>query len=150
MKTMQEVPAMLLVEDDPDDLALAKHAFAKARLSNPLYFVRDGEEAIDYLAGHGAFVDRDKYPMPFLVLLDLHLPKLNGFEVLRWIKAQPELAGIRVAVFTSSQEERDYQEATKLGADSYYQKPGSLEELTALMLRLNAHWVLTDGKPVGG
>ena len=147
MSQLGKLPAILLVEDDPDDVVLTEHAISKARLANPLRIVRDGEEALNYLAGRSQFADRERYPIPFLVLLDLHLPKVDGFEVLRWIKAQPGLAQLRVAVLTSSKEERDYTKALQLGANSYYRKPGSLEELVNLMLRLRAYWVLTDNQP---
>ncbi len=147
MSQLKKLPAILLVEDDPDDITLTEHAISRSRLANPLRVVRDGEEAINYLAGRGAYRDREKYPLPFLVLLDLHMPKINGFEVLRWIRSRPDLAHLRVAVLTSSKEERDYALALQLGADSYYQKPGSLEELVSLMFRLKAHWVLIDGQP---
>jgi len=126
MQMLQKIPAILLVEDDPDDVALTRHAFQKARLANPMFVVRDGEEALEYLTGQGPYGDRERFPRPFLILLDLHMPKLNGFEVLRWIKSQPELAGIRVVVLTSSQDQRDFRDASGLGADSYYRKPGSL------------------------
>jgi CheY-like chemotaxis protein len=147
MSHLKTLPAILLVEDDPDDITLTEHAITKSRLANPLRVVHDGEEALNYLSGRGPYADRQQNPIPFLVLLDLHMPKIDGFEVLRWIRAQPDLDQVRVAVLTSSKEERDLALAEQLGADSYFQKPGSLEELVSLMFRLKAHWILIDDQP---
>jgi CheY-like chemotaxis protein len=141
---MEIHPTILLVEDDEDDVILIARSIQKARLLNPLQIVRDGEEAIDYLAGEGVFADRTKYPLPFLVLLDLHMPKQNGFNVLSWMRRRPDLRRLKVAVLTSSSDEHDYAQAMKLGANSYFRKPGSLEEFVHLMLRIQGHWVLLD------
>jgi CheY-like chemotaxis protein len=141
---MGHLPTILLAEDDEDDVMLIRRAVNKARLLNPLQVVRDGEEAIQYLGGDGPFRDRTQYPLPFLFLLDLHMPKQNGFDVLRWLRRHPELQCVKVAVLTSSSDEHDCAEAMQLGAHSYFRKPGSLEEFVHLMLRLHAHWVLLD------
>jgi CheY-like chemotaxis protein len=141
---MDILPVILIAEDDENDLLLIRRAIRKARLLNPVQIVRDGEEALQYLAGEGRYADRTRYPHPFLVLLDLHMPKQNGFEVLRWIKSRPELQRLKVAVLTSSSDESDYTRAIELGAHSYFVKPGSLEEFTHLMVRIGGHWVLVD------
>jgi len=88
MKMLQEA-TILLVEDDSNDVFLMERAFNKARLANPLKVVRDGEEAISYLLGEGIYADRAEYPMPFMILLDLKMPRLSGFEVLEWLESQP-------------------------------------------------------------
>src|SRR5260221_1321895 len=93
---------VLLAEDDPDDVLLTQIAFEKARLANPLQVVRDGEEAIAYLNGEGHFADRHRFPFPILLLLDLKMPKLNGFQVLEWLRQHPRLKRLPVAVMTSS------------------------------------------------
>ena len=143
---MEIHPTILLVEDDEDDVLLIRRAFQKARLLNPLQVVRDGEEALEYLAGKGRYHDRRLYPLPFLLLLDLHMPKLNGFDVLSWIRQRPELRRMKVAVLTSSSNEHDFSKAMDLGAHSYFVKPGSLEEFVHLMLRLQGHWILVDSE----
>jgi CheY-like chemotaxis protein len=141
---MEQHPTILLAEDDEDDVVLIRRAVEKARLLNPLQIVRDGEEALEYLAGEGRFADRTSYPLPFLLLLDLHMPKQNGFDVLCWIRQRPELRRMKIAVLTSSSDEHDYAKAMQLGANSYFRKPGSLEEFVHLMLRIHGHWVLLD------
>ena len=141
---METRPTILLAEDDDDDILLIQRAIWKARLLNPLQVVRDGEEALDYLGGAGQYADRSKYPVPFLLLLDLHMPKQNGFDVLRWLRQRPELARMKVAVLTSSSDAHDFNRAMELGAHSYFTKPGSLEEFVHLMLRIHGHWVLLD------
>src|SRR5258706_16235115 len=98
---------VLLAEDDPDDVLLTEIAFEKARLVNPLQIVRDGEQAIEYLAGEGEYADRERFPMPILLLLDLKMPKVNGFQVLEWLQTQPGLSRLHVAIMTSSDHDPD-------------------------------------------
>jgi CheY-like chemotaxis protein len=124
---------------------LIQRAMQQARLLNPLQIVRDGAGALDYLAGEGHYANRQKYPLPYLLLLDLHMPRQNGFDVLCWIRNRPELRRMKMAVLTSSSDEHDYAKAMRLGAHSYFNKPGSLEEFVHLMLRIHGHWVLLDG-----
>ena len=138
---------ILLVEDNEDDVILIERAFAKARLINPLQVVRDGEEAIAYLAGEGAYNDRDRYPFPLMLLLDLHLPRRDGFEVLNWLQDRPDAADLNIVVLTSSTDQHDFARARSLGADSYLVKPGGLTELADLMLRIKGHWLLLDKRP---
>src|SRR5215831_6855241 len=114
---------VLLAEDDPDDVLLTQIAFERARLVNPLQVVRDGEEAIGYLKGEGHFADRTRYPYPILLLLDLKMPKVDGFQVLDWVKSQPQRSQLPVAIMTSSDQDPDISRACELGADSYLTKP---------------------------
>src|SRR6185436_17018663 len=111
---MVEHALVLLAEDDPDDVLLTQIAFDKARLANPLQVVRDGEEAIAYLRGEGKFADRQKYPLPILLLLDLKMPRTHGFQVLEWIRKQPKLGHLPVAVMTSSDHDPDATRAFEL------------------------------------
>src|SRR6266446_3785564 len=99
---MTDRATVLLAEDDPDDVLLAQIAFEKARLANPLQVVRDGEEAIAYLQGEGRYGDRHCFPLPMLLLLDLKMPRVNGFQVLEWLREHPRLYRLPVAVMTSS------------------------------------------------
>jgi CheY-like chemotaxis protein len=137
-------PTVLLAEDDPDDVLLTQIAFEKARLANPLHIARDGEEALEYLAGEGKYANRDLYPLPILLLLDLKMPKLNGFQVLEWLKSHPEIEHIPVAVMTSSDHDPDISRAYALGADSYLIKPPDARALLALVQRLHAYWLIVN------
>jgi CheY-like chemotaxis protein len=142
---MENLPTILVAEDDADDVELIQRAVDKARLRNPLQIVRDGEAAIEYLSGEGRYSDRTQHPLPFLLLLDLHMPKVSGFDVLHWLQDHPEFNSMKVAVLTASAERRDYARAMELGAHSYFVKPGSLDEFVHLMLRIRGHWALLDG-----
>lgn len=133
---------VLLVEDNENDVILTQIAFKKARLANPLLVVRDGEDALAYLQGQEPYADRGEYPFPILVLLDLRMPKLDGFEVLKWISTQPFRDEVLVAVLTSSQNEPDVQRARDSGADSYLVKPPNPDALLHLVQRLNAFWMI--------
>jgi len=144
---MLDRATVLLAEDDFDDVLLTQIAFEKARLANPLQIVRDGEEAISYLDGKGKYSNRLLYPFPILLLLDLKMPKFNGFQVLAWLKAQPHLRALPVAVMTSSDQDPDVTRAYKLGADSYLIKPPNAEALLALVQRLHAYWMIVNERP---
>lgn len=139
------VPAtILLAEDNDNDAFLMKHAFRRAGVSNPVLRVCDGEEAVDYLAGNGAFADRQKYPLPVLVLLDLKMPRLNGFEVLRWIRAQEQFQSLAVTILTSSDQRDDVERAHELGVTSYLRKPNELYDLVALLKALQSYWMIAE------
>lgn len=144
---MLDRATVLLAEDDSDDVLLTQIAFERARLANPLQIVRDGEEAISYLDGKGKYSNRLLYPLPILLLLDLKMPKFNGFQVLAWLKAQPRLHALPVAVMTSSDQDPDVTRAYKLGADSYLIKPPNAEALLALVQRLHAYWMIINEWP---
>lgn len=115
----------LLVEDNEDDVFFMKRAFQQAGVHNPLQIVRNGEEAIDYLSGQHDYSDRERYPLPDLIFLDLKMPGLNGFDVLKWMREQSLI--VPVVVLTSSPEEIDRQRALDLGAECYLLKPPSKE-----------------------
>jgi DNA-binding response OmpR family regulator len=123
------LPRVLVVEDDSDFAVLLRRAFRKAGVRATLDFAVDGEEAI-------AFLDRAVAAPPALVLLDLKLPKLSGFEVLRWIKAHPKLGAVPVVVLTSSGQDRDREEVKSLGAADYQVKPAGFDELVSLLTQL--------------
>lgn len=117
--------AILLVEDNEDDVFIFRRAYKQAKLPYPLQVAGDGQEALDYLQGVDRFADRTTYPVPFLMLLDLKLPFKNGLEVLQTVRHRPELAGLCVVVLTSSAEQRDLARARELGAHAYLVKPPS-------------------------
>jgi CheY-like chemotaxis protein len=143
---MLQEATILLAEDDPNDVILMRRAFNRARLANPLKVVPDGEEAIAYLDGQGLYADRDHYPFPLLVLLDLKMPKRNGLEVLEWIRSRPELKDLSVVVLTSSEEQPNIHKAFALGASSYLVKPAEFEDLVDMMRRLHGYWLLVNKK----
>src|SRR5262249_33105193 len=109
---------------------------------NPLQIVRDGAQVLAYLKGEGRYSDRSRYPFPMLLLLDLRMPKVNGFEVLTWLQTHTEAGHLPVAIMTSSADEPDIDRAYELGADSYLIKPPNAEALLALVQRLKAYWLI--------
>jgi CheY-like chemotaxis protein len=138
---MSESGHILVAEDDPTDAYFFERAFRRAGLPVELHFVQDGQEVLDYLEGAGQFADRVRHPLPHLVLLDLHMPRLDGFEVLQWVRSKPHLGDLVLIIFSSSGDSRDMKKAYRLGANSYMIKPHSMEELMALVGRFKKHWL---------
>jgi CheY-like chemotaxis protein len=133
--------AILLVEDNEDDVFLMKRALKGARVVNPLFVVEDGREAVDYLGGAGKFADRESYPLPAVVFLDLKLPFISGHEVLAWIRRQNNLESVVVIVLTSSNEASDLSRSYALGANSYLVKPPTPEQLEELAKAFKWYWL---------
>ena len=131
---------ILLAEDDPNDTLLIRRAFQKAGLGDCLKNVADGEQAIDYLRGVGQYADRAKYPLPFLLLLDLKMPGTNGFQVLQWLRSQTDLKRLLVVVLTSSNLQADVDRAYDMGANSYLVKPVEFAEMVNMIQRFEAYW----------
>jgi CheY-like chemotaxis protein len=144
---VQEEPLILLVEDRDDDVVILQRSFQQAGIANPMQVVRDGEEAVAYLSGTGKYAQRKEFPLPQLVLLDLKLPRLDGFEVLRWVRMQPALSGLRVVVLSSSENIRDVNLAYALGANSFLVKPTDLKEYVELSSFLNDYWFVLSKTP---
>lgn len=138
---------LLLVEDDPNDVMLFRRAKDKSNLVNPLQVVEDGEAAIAYLSGQGTYADRNRYPLPALVLLDLKLPRKSGLEVLAWLRQQPGLQRLPVVVLTSSRESLDVGRAYDLGANSYLVKPVAFDSLLEMVKALGLYWLILNEKP---
>ena len=136
MNGMSEYGHILVAEDDPTDAYFFQRAFNRAGLPVTLHFVRDGQEVLDYLQGEGQYADRVLHPLPRLLLLDLKMPRLDGFDVLEWVRQQPIMSGVLIVIFSSSEELRDINRAYGLGANSYLVKPHSMAELTALREKL--------------
>jgi two-component system response regulator len=136
--------AILLVEDNPDDELLTLRALEKSNLLNKVVVTRDGVEALDYLHGTGAYAGRDRRPMPQLVLLDLKLPRIDGLEVLRRIRADERTQLLPVVVLTSSDEERDIVESYRLGANSYIHKPVDFLQFTEAVQQLGLYWLVLN------
>ncbi len=138
--------AILLVEDNEDDVVLTKHALNAARAVNPIHVVETGADAIDYLSGVNEFRDRGKHPLPTVVFLDLKLPLMSGHEVLAWIRAQRHLESMVVVVLTSSDEPTDVRRSYSLGANSYLVKPLTARQLLDLARAFNWPW-LSESPP---
>jgi two-component system, response regulator len=138
---------ILLVEDNPNDVALALHAFKKSNLTNRIQVVRDGAEALEFLFRTGQFEGRSN-GTPKVVLLDLKLPKVDGLEVLQRLRANPATKQLPVVILTSSREERDIVESYNLGVNSYIVKPVDFEQFTEVVRQLGFYWALLNQPPV--
>jgi CheY-like chemotaxis protein len=138
---MNTTKAILLVEDDENDVLLMKRALKDADVRNPLFVVEDGQEAMDYLSGSGKFKERDIYPLPAIIFLDLKLPYRSGLEVLAWARKEKTLEGIVIVVLTSSNEPSDLRQAYRLGANSYVVKPPTSEQLVELAKAFKWYWL---------
>lgn len=134
-------PAILYVEDEKSDVLLLRVAFSLARLTNPVHVAVDGAQAIDYLADNSPFADRSQHPLPALVLLDLNLPKKSGFEVLSWIRQQPQFASLPVVIYTSSVGLIDKDTAQLLGATDYFVKRFGVSDIAELVRSLAERWL---------
>jgi two-component system, response regulator len=138
---------ILLVEDNPDDVRLALHALHKNHLANRVEVVRDGEAALDFLFGRGAYAGRNTNDHPKVVLLDLKLPKVDGLEVLQHIKNSPELRSIPVVVLTSSDQEYDIVQSYEMGVNSYIRKPVDFEQFVEAIRNLGYYWLVLNEPP---
>lgn len=138
---------ILLVEDNEDSVLLVRHAMRKAAITTALEVVTSGEQAIEYLRGTNGFADWSQFPLPCIVLLDLKMPGMSGFDVLKWIRQQPGLRALRVAMLTSSDMPSEIKMAHDLGANIFLTKPVGLERLVQIMKTLNEHWLQQAQSP---
>ena len=139
---------ILLVEDDPNDVELTLYALKKHNVVNHVKVVRDGAEALDYMFCTGAYAHRRMQDHPKVILLDLKLPKVDGLQVLRRVKADPNTRMIPMVVLTSSREERDIVESYQLGVNSYIVKPVDFEQFTEAVRQLGLYWLLLNQAPI--
>ena len=139
---MSDPAPILLVEDKEADVELALRAFKRRRISNPIAVARDGEEALDYVHRRGAFAAGA--PIPGVILLDLRLPKVDGLDVLKEIKAHPVYRHVPVVVLTTSAEDRDIKRSYELGAASYIVKPVEYEKFREVVERIDLYWIVTN------
>lgn len=139
--------SVLLVEDDLNDIFLVKRAFKRAEIHNPLQVVTDGVEAIRYLQGEGKYADRQTYPLPRLIVMDIKMPRKTGFEVLEWIKADGILKRIPVVIVSSSDQTPDINKAYELGANAYMIKPVNFKSVENLFQSITHYWGLECAKP---
>ena len=141
-------PPVLVAEDEESDALILRRVFAMAKVPNPLIIVRDGQEAVDYLSGTAPYDNRSIHPLPGLLLLDLKMPRMTGFDVLGWLAIRPEYAGLPAVVLSSSSLDSDQVLARRLGAREYFIKPQDLSEFVKLVQRIQAHWLFpSKGTP---
>ncbi len=138
---------ILLIEDNPDDVALTLRALKKSNVLNEIIVVRDGVEALDYLFGTGKFAGRDTKNKPQLILLDLKMPRMDGLEFLRRLRADERTQTLPVVVLTTSCEDRDKIESYKLGANSYVRKPVDFSQFSEAVQQLRLYWLLLNEPP---
>ena len=138
---------ILLVEDNPDDTELTLRAFKSCKLANRIQVARDGVQALDYLMGTGEFAGRDVQDVPLLILLDLKLPKINGFGFLRRVKSNPLTRAIPVVILTTSREESDVAESYRLGVNSYIVKSVDFDQFAKVAKELGHYWLLVNEPP---
>src|SRR5262245_32676760 len=146
---MERPARILLVEDNRMDVELTLDAFREARLTNTVRVASNGQAALDYLLGRGEFADRAAHPLPNLILLDLKLPGIDGFEVLRQVKTTPILKRLPVVVLTSSKEEGDRALSYDIGANSYLVKPVSFEGFLGVVREIEGYWLTLNAPPPG-
>jgi two-component system response regulator len=144
---MNGLAHILLVEDNRMDVELTVDAFHEAKLLNTIHVASDGQEALDYLFGRDQYADRNKFPMPNLVLLDLKLPRIDGFEVLRQIKSTPTLKRLPIVILTSSKEEGDRALSYDRGANSYLVKPVSFDGFLGVVQQIDGYWLTLNVAP---
>lgn len=149
MQQPGQMNEILLVEDNPDDVELALHALKRNNILNPIVVARDGQEALDYLNYQGKYAD-SKHDSPALILLDLKLPKVDGIEVLRNIKANNILKQVPVVILTSSKEEKDLVESYDLGVNSYIRKPVDFDQFVETVRYIGYYWLLLNESPAEG
>lgn len=137
---LDQVP-ILLAEDDENDVFLMRRALERAGVPNPLFVVRNGQEAIDYLAGKGQYAERKKFPLPGLMLLDLKMPWMDGFDVLKWLRGQRQFDRFPVVVLTSSKLQADVDQSRELGVYDYRVKPQSFDDLVRLLDDVRKCWL---------
>jgi CheY-like chemotaxis protein len=140
-------PIILLADDSDNDVAMFRRAFQRAGFQNPIQVVSDGDEAVAYLKGEGKFSNRAEYPLPALMLLDLKMPRKNGFEVLEWLRQQLSLRSLLVVVLTTSDAVRDINHAYTLGANSFLTKPLHMGEFDQMIRTMHKYWMLFNRPP---
>lgn len=138
---------VLLVEDEAADIFIMQRAWKKAEFENPLQIVKDGQQAVDYISGKGEFADREKYPLPCLMLLDIKLPYLSGLEVVKWLRSYQPHASLPAVFLTSSASDMDIEQAYRLGGNAYLVKPPTPEKLVQMLQDLKAFWMKHNSFP---
>ena len=141
---------ILLVEDNPDDIAICQRALKEAKILNKIYIVRDGKEALDYLKHEGQYKGTEASPKPGLILLDINLPKINGLDVLKSIKADSQLKNIPVVMLTVSKRDEDILKGYNRGCNSFIQKPVDFDKFVQIVKEISLYWGLLNVEPPNG
>ena len=149
METKGKSVDVLLVEDDPDHAELTIKALKDNNVLNEVYVVSDGQEALDFMYHRGSYTDRKRYPRPGLILLDIRLPKVDGLDVLKQLKADPQLKSIPVIMLTTSDRDEEIAESYGAGANSYVVKPVDFEDFMKKVRELKLYWTITNSLPKG-
>jgi len=144
---MKKDALILVAEDDENDVLFLRRAFAQAEISNPLQTAYDGQIAIDYLSGAGRFADRNEYPLPGLLLLDLKMPRKTGLEVLAWTRSQKQFCGLPIIMLSSSVHPREIAEAYHRGVNAFVTKPSGTLERTELARMIKGFWLTFTEAP---
>lgn len=132
--------AILIAEDNPNDAVVIRHALSDAGVKNPVVVVRDGDEVIAYLAGDGKFADREQFPLPGVLMLDLKMPRMDGFQVMEWLNTKPELKDVLRIVLSGYDELHHVNRAYQLGARTFLVKPCRVPDIQNLMHAFSGHW----------
>ena len=140
-------PFVLIAEDMESDVELLRRSFEIGSVCSTRHVVGDGEECVAYLSGTGIYSNRDEYPLPDLLLLDLKMPRMNGFDVLKWIRSQPYLSPMRVVVLTNSERTRDINRAYELGANAFLTKPVNSTDFADAIRAMFEFWMKHSRKP---
>jgi CheY-like chemotaxis protein len=144
---MQKAFTILLVEDDIQDALLVQQALKEGAIRNPVQVVRNGQEAIDYLEGKGPYADRRGYPIPRIAVCDINMPKVNGFELLRWLRSESDVRRLPVVMMSSSNRVEDINRAYDLGVNAYLVKPRNFDEMVDVLNKLVQFWSVTLVNP---
>ena len=138
---------ILVADDSEDDVVLLKRAFLRAGIDAAIEFVSDGQDAVDYLGGRAPFDDRQRFPLPKLMMLDVKMPGVDGFDVLEWLRRQPGLRGLPVIMWSSSEQQEDVNRAYALGANSYLAKPTQTDRFEEMVKAIELYWMKTSALP---
>jgi CheY-like chemotaxis protein len=147
MKAGQVAPRalnILLAEDDPGDIDKVNEAVARDGIPAQFFLVNDGQEVLDYLRGEGEFGEREKFPFPDLIVLNVHMPQMSGLDVLKWLKEHPNCSHVPTVMLSASADEDHIEEAYRLGVNSYLRKPSTVEAMTKVLRTLAGYWQMTE------
>ena len=134
---------LLIVEDNVDDVELLRRVLIKAGTVNPVQIVSNGEEAIEYLSGEGQYANRTRFPLPRLMITDINMPRRGGFELLRWLRAHPQLQAVPILILTGSNSPKDIEQAFRGGVHGYFVKPSNLRDLQSMFQLIHNYWALS-------
>jgi len=146
---MEKDSTILFVDDSEEDHDLMRYAFNKAQVPNPVLELQSGEEAIRYLSGEGEFANRERYPLPCLIITDLKMPRVDGFELLERLRVRPEFTRVPKIVLSASAHDGDRMRARELGACAYFVKPAQLNELVEVVRQMDDEWISENCPLVG-